>query len=109
MGYVIVQGAGDLAPGEMKKFQVAGTDILVANLDGTFVAVANTCTHMGGSLADGVLEGHVVRCPRHGAQFDLMTGKNLGEAKLLFIKTRPADVKSYPVKVENGLIYVEID
>jgi len=103
-----IQGAGDLKPGEMKKFQVSGTDIMVSNVDGQFYAIANTCTHMGGSLADGILSGYVVKCPRHGAEYDVRTGECVGELKFLFVKKKTGGVKSYPVKFENGNVSINI-
>lgn len=109
MSKTAVSGAADLRPGEMKKFTVNGTDLLIARLDEGFFALANKCPHMGGSLADGVLEGAVVRCPRHGARFDVRTGENLGAATLLFIKTKPGDAKSYPVDLEDGVVAVDLE
>jgi 3-phenylpropionate/trans-cinnamate dioxygenase ferredoxin subunit len=103
-----VSGAAGLRPGEMKKFTVNGTDLLIARLDEGFFALANKCPHMGGSLADGVLEGDVVRCPRHGARYDLRTGNNVGEATLLFIKTKPGAAKSFPASLEDGVVYVDL-
>jgi len=50
------------------------TPIAVFNVDGAFHAVEDTCTHDGGELAGGCIDGHVVECPRHGARFDLRTG-----------------------------------
>jgi 3-phenylpropionate/trans-cinnamate dioxygenase ferredoxin subunit len=108
MASLLVEGAADLKPGEMKKYTIAATDILVANLDGAFYAIANTCTHMGGSLADGVLENGIVKCPRHGAQYDVRTGKCVGELSMFFVKKMTADVKSYPLEVQNGQVYVEV-
>jgi len=108
MTSITVNGASSLKPGEMKKFQVSGTDILVANVDGTYYAIANTCTHMGGSLADGVLEGHTVRCPRHGAQYDVRTGKCIGELSMFFIKKKTGDVQSYPVHLIDNNISIDM-
>jgi len=53
---------------------VGGKEVLLANVDGSYFAIANKCTHAGGSLAKGSLEGSIVTCPRHGSQFDLKTG-----------------------------------
>ena len=102
-------GAGALKAGQMKKITAGGTDFLVARLEDGFYVLANKCPHLGGALADGLLEGTVVRCPRHGARYDVRTGENLGEATLLFIKMKPGPATSYPVTEENGLLYVELD
>jgi 3-phenylpropionate/trans-cinnamate dioxygenase ferredoxin component len=108
MASQLIQGAADVKPGEMKKFNVAGTDILITNLDGAFYAIANTCTHMGGSLADGHLEGGIVKCPRHGAQYDVKTGKCVGELTFFFVKKFTDGVKAYPVEMKDGQVYIEI-
>ncbi len=108
MTSVLAQGAADLKPGEMKKFSISGTDILITNLDGTFYAIANTCTHMGGSLANGQLENGVVKCPRHGAEYDVKTGKCVGKLSFLLIKKFTDGVQAYPVEVKDGEIYIQI-
>jgi len=108
MASLLVQGAADLKPGEMKKFNISGTDLLITNLDGTFYAIANTCTHLGGSLADGLLENGVVKCPRHGAEYDVKTGKCVGKLSYLFVKKFTDGVQAYPVEIKDGQVYVQI-
>jgi nitrite reductase/ring-hydroxylating ferredoxin subunit len=69
--------------------------ICVANVEGKYYAIGNVCTHMGGPLAEGKLEGNVVQCPWHGSRFDITTGKVL----------RPSAVReepTYEVKVEDN-------
>jgi len=108
MTSLLVQGAADLKPGEMKKFSISGTDILITNLDGAFYAIANTCTHMGGSLADGHLENGVVKCPRHGAEYDVKTGKCVGKLSFLLVKKMTDGVKAYPIEIKDGEVYIQI-
>lgn len=108
MTSLLVQGAAELMPGEMKKFNISGRDILITNLDGSFYAIANTCTHMGGSLADGLLENGVVKCPRHGAEYDVKTGKCVGKLSFLFVKKLTDGVQAYPVEIKDGQVYVQI-
>ena len=98
-----------LKPGEKKSFPLSGKTVLLANVGGTIYALDNKCPHMGGSLADGNLEGATLSCPRHGAKFDVRTGKNVGGAKLAFIKAKVGDAKMFPVKVEGKDILVELD
>ena len=92
--YVKVASVTDLAPGQLTLVEVGGELICLANVDGTFYAIADECTHVGGALSDGELEGCVVTCPVHFAQFDIRTGKVL---------QRPAreDAVTYEVKVEG--------
>ena len=91
----------NLAPGQGMAIEVAGNKIALFNVDGTCYAIADTCTHRGGPLSEGSLEGSTVTCPWHGANFDVCTGKNL---------TPPAraEVTSYNVRVEGDDVEVEI-
>ena len=81
MEFVKVIEAAELPDNQMVKVEVGGKDELLANVDGVYHAIANKCTHLGGSLAKGVLEGSTVTCPRHGAQFDVKTGEAVGRPR----------------------------
>jgi 3-phenylpropionate/trans-cinnamate dioxygenase ferredoxin component len=72
--YVAVSGAGDLGEGEIRAFDVRGTQITVANVGGAFHAFDDTCTHLQCSLAGGDLEETTVICPCHGSEFDVTSG-----------------------------------
>lgn len=74
-GYVKVGRVGEFSEGKLKKVQVAGEDVVVANLGGKIYAIAATCTHRGAPLDEGELDGTIVVCPWHGGQFDITTGK----------------------------------
>jgi len=74
-GFEKVAETGDISPGEMKSFALGQEGVLVANVDGNFYAISDTCTHMGGTLSDGDLDGNQVQCPLHGAIFDVVTGE----------------------------------
>jgi 3-phenylpropionate/trans-cinnamate dioxygenase ferredoxin subunit len=89
----ISRGAG--AP-----FTVADKDLAIFNVDGTICAIADTCPHAGGSLGLGKLDGRIVTCPVHGMKFDVTTG--------CFAGTSDFGVASYPAKVVDGKIVVEI-
>jgi len=75
--YVTVCKTSDIAPGAVRVFAVGDHDVAVANADGQFYAFADVCTHDGGPLAQGDLEGCIIACPRHGARFDIVTGRAL--------------------------------
>jgi 3-phenylpropionate/trans-cinnamate dioxygenase ferredoxin subunit len=66
--------AGQVPEGTMKEVESDGHPLLVANVGGTFRVADARCPHLGGHLAEGVLEGAVVTCPRHHSQFDLTDG-----------------------------------
>ncbi len=73
-----VAKASEIAPGEMKLVDLDGTEVVVANVDGAFFAFGNACTHVGGPLAEGDLDGETVICPWHSSVFDLRSGEPLG-------------------------------
>ncbi len=100
--FVKIASTADIAPGQVNVYAVNGRSIAVSNVDGTFYAIDDICSHDGGSLDQGELEGDQIECPRHGARFDVKTGRAL---------TLPAvmPVKSYPVQVEGDEIKVQVD
>jgi glycine betaine catabolism B len=59
----------------MKEVEVNGEKICLANVEGKYYAIGNVCTHLGGPLAQGKLEGYEVQCQWHGSRFDIRTGK----------------------------------
>ena len=108
MEFVRVADKAEVPANQMMIVVVGGKDVLLANVDGSYYAIANKCTHLRGSLAKGVLEGSIVTCPRHGSRFDVKTGKNVRGAKIGFIKMNVRDEESYAVKVEGTDIMVGI-
>ena len=98
---VKIAQTGDLSPGEGKVFEAEGQTIAFFNVDGTFYAIENTCTHVGGPLGEGALVGSEITCPWHGAQFNVASGKVLGP---------PArnDVNSFVVRVEGSGVLIEL-
>jgi 3-phenylpropionate/trans-cinnamate dioxygenase ferredoxin subunit len=92
----------DIKPGELALFEVAGRRIAVANAGGRFFAIDDTCTHEQCSLAEeGTLDGTVVTCGCHGAQFDVTTGAVLAPPA-------PEPVTAYPVRVDHDDLVLEI-
>ena len=75
--WVDVERAADFPPGSFRTIDADGTDVAVFNLDGTFYAIENVCTHDGGILTGGPIDGDQVVCPRHGARFSIKTGEAL--------------------------------
>lgn len=101
-GFVKVASIHDVAPGEVKVFDVEGKGLALANVSGSFYAIDDVCTHDGGPLGEGKLFGDLVECPRHGARFDVKTGR---------VRALPAviPVRTYPVRVEGDEIKVQVD
>jgi nitrite reductase (NADH) small subunit/3-phenylpropionate/trans-cinnamate dioxygenase ferredoxin subunit len=102
MAEVKVTQVNRVAPGTGTVVQAQGKAIAVFNVGGTFYAMANACTHMGGSLGRGSLEGTTVTCPLHGSQFDVTSGQVMrGPAR------RPEP--TYPVRVLGDDVFVVLD
>lgn len=102
MGKIIAGKASDIPPGKMIKVSIDGRDILVANIDGEYYATDDSCTHSGSSLSEGKLDGCVITCGWHGAQFDCKTGK------LEKFPAKIRDLTSYNVVVESDSVFVEM-
>lgn len=102
MAFVKIATKSDIVAGEVKEFEVNGRSIVVANVDGAhFYALDNLCTHDNGPLGEGTLIDGTVECPRHGARFDVVTGR---------VKALPAvrSVKTYAVQLDGDEIAVDV-
>jgi 3-phenylpropionate/trans-cinnamate dioxygenase ferredoxin subunit len=66
MEFVKAASISEVPAGKMKKVKVGENEVLIANVGGKYYAIGNRCTHAGGSLSEGLLEGNVVTCPKHG-------------------------------------------
>ena len=95
--FMVVARAEDLPSGERLYVEIDGQSIVVFNLAGGLFAIADVCSHDDGPVGDGELEGHEVICPRHGARFDIRTGKALALPAVV-------DVPAYQVRVVDGQI-----
>lgn len=97
--YIPIAAETDVPPGRRLFVEIDGQPIVVFNIAGEYFAVDDRCTHDDGPLGEGEVEGLEVICPRHGARFDLRSGKAL---------TLPAvvDIRSYPVRVVAGQIEI---
>jgi len=72
--YVTVAKVGEIPDGGVKIARVDDELLAIFHVEGQYYAINDICTHDGGPLAEGPLEGHVIECPRHGARFDIRTG-----------------------------------
>jgi nitrite reductase/ring-hydroxylating ferredoxin subunit len=101
LGFVKVAETSEVPAGKMKMARLEEKEILIANVNGNYYAVGNRCTHAGGDLSKGSLEGSIATCPKHGAKFDVTTGKVVLGPKILFMHPKINDEPSYEVKVEG--------
>lgn len=99
--FVEIAPASELPNGERLFVEVSDRPIVIFNIAGQFFAIGDVCTHDNGPLGDGTLEGYNIVCPRHGAEFDVRTGK---------VMELPAveDIPAYPVQVRDGIIYLGV-
>ena len=94
--------ADNLAPGKVRMVFDGRNRLAVCNVDNNYYCIDDVCTHDGGSLDQGELEGNEIECPRHGARFDVTTGRATCMPAVV-------PVKVYPVRVENGEIQIQVD
>jgi 3-phenylpropionate/trans-cinnamate dioxygenase ferredoxin subunit len=128
--FVRVTRAAEIAAGGMKAFTIEGDEIVVGNCGGTFYAVSRRCGHMHAPLEMGTLDGTILTCPTHCAQFDVTTGEVLcgpmphylgkdplpanaaqrtEDMGLLMRHVRTESLRTYATKAESGWILVAVD
>lgn len=95
--FVEIAPASELPNGERLFVEVEGKSIVIFNIADEIFAIGDICSHDDGPLGDGDLEGYNIVCPRHGAEFDVRSGK---------VMSMPAvvDIPAYPIRVEEGMI-----
>ena len=99
--WVAVAKASEIPVGQFKPVKAQGKALLICHPLPGFFAVDDTCTHDDGPLAEGWLDGTALECPRHGARFDVRTGKVL-------CLPAAVDIRSYPVQVDGDDIKVHV-
>ncbi len=99
LDFVGIAQENEIANGERLFVEIDEFNIVVLNIAGKLFAIGDVCSHDDGPIGDGELEEHEVICPRHGARFDLRSGKAL---------TLPAviDIPAYPIRIIDGQIEV---
>lgn len=101
MVWQAVAEAGELQPGQMKRVAAGGRKLLLCNAEGEHYCIDEMCSHEDYSLWFGCIKGRSIKCSLHGSYFSLEDGRPLNE---------PADcpLKTYPVKVEEGRVWVKL-
>lgn len=97
-----IAGVDEVAPGEIKQYLVEDRYVALCNVDGEFHAFEDVCTHKFAHLSEGEFKDSEVKCPLHGAKFDVKSGA---------AKSLPAvkPVPKHEVKVEDGYVYVALN
>jgi nitrite reductase/ring-hydroxylating ferredoxin subunit len=101
MAFTKVATVQEVPAGTGKLVEAAGRKVALFNVGGTFYAIDDTCTHRGGPLSEGELNGAEVTCPWHGARFDVTTGANLSPPA-------PSGVARYQVQVAGDEIQIDL-
>jgi len=91
----------DVGAGEVRKVETGGLTLAIYNLDGSFYATDDACTHGPGSLSEGFVEGDVIECNFHQGRFNIRTGEVVGPPCMIPVRT-------YPTIVEDDRVFVEI-
>ena len=99
--FVRAASADDVPEGHAIVVDVDGDSLALARVDGDIYCIDNICTHDGGPLGEGELDGTALECPRHGARFDVCTGRALS-----FPAVVPVNV--YDVKIEGPDVLVDL-
>ena len=82
MNFVTIAKVSEIPPGTMRHIEAGGTELCIANVNGTFYAIADRCGHENASLSRGSLMDTIVTCPMHSSQFDITTGKLMSDPVL---------------------------
>lgn len=98
--WVRAASAGEIPPGGFKEVRLDDRTIAIFHLDDGYYAIEDVCTHDGGPLAEGILEGNVIECPRHGARFDVKTGAVLSLPAVTPVPTFEVRISGDEVQVK---------
>src|SRR5512138_2353225 len=99
--YLEIAPASELPPGERLFVEIEGKPIVIFNIAGQYYSIADVCSHDDGPVGEGTLENYSITCPRHGAQFDVRTGKVLQMPAVV-------DIPAYPVKIADGMLQLGV-
>jgi 3-phenylpropionate/trans-cinnamate dioxygenase ferredoxin component len=112
-GFIRLVAAVDVPEGTMREVDSDGHPLLVANVGDAFYVSDGRCPHLGGHLPEGVLEGSIVTCPRHGSQFDLTDGHVVRwthftgvTLTMVELARHPRPLRVYETAVEDGFVMV---
>ena len=101
MAWQRVAAVSELTEGFPMGVSVAGYEVCLLAWQGKIFAIDDVCSHAEATLSDGEQQGPILECPRHGGQFDIRTGRAVHYPAF-------APVATYPTKIEEGAIYVDL-
>jgi 3-phenylpropionate/trans-cinnamate dioxygenase ferredoxin component len=101
VNYLELLPEDQIPEGERIFLEVEARSIMIFRLAGKLFAIADVCSHDNGPVGDGEIEGNEIICPRHGARFDIRTGKATSLPAMV-------DIPAYPLRVVGGMIEIGI-
>ncbi len=99
--YITVASIEEINEGGRLFVEIDEQPIVIIKMNGEYFAIADVCSHDDGPVGEGNIEGHEIICPRHGARFDIRTGKVL--ALPAFV-----DIPAYPIRINGDQIEIGI-
>jgi nitrite reductase/ring-hydroxylating ferredoxin subunit len=99
-GWLRVASVDEVRPGEGRVVEAGGRTFALFNVNGVYYALDNACTHRGGPLGDGDLDGTVVSCPWHAWRWDVTSGANVNNPAVR--------VACFPARVQDGAVFVQV-
>ncbi|MBX9670431.1 MAG: Rieske 2Fe-2S domain-containing protein [Candidatus Obscuribacterales bacterium] len=108
MVFVKLADSTEVEEGCMKVYKIQDRNLLLVNSDGFFYALENRCPHIGKPLSTGTLKGCTLTCAYHNAEFDIRDGANCRDARILFLSMACKNAVTFPIKVENEWIMVDL-
>ena len=106
--FIRVASTAEIEAGKTKKVTAGDypMPILITNVGGRFYAVDGLCSHYGGDLSEGKLEGTILTCPNHGAKFDVTDGRVISPPAEPLDRPEIENLTIYPLKIENNEIFI---
>ncbi len=121
MKRIAVASSSDIRESEIFATRIEGVNVLVTRVDGRVYAVENKCAHLGWSMARGTVTGPTLRCPWHGAKYDVCSGDNVGWVNaipgvsmpawthgLIALGKKPAPLRTFETAEESGQVFVSL-
>ena len=106
--FIKVADKNEIPLGTAKAVKLGDKDVMIANVNDDFYAINLKCSHAGGDLSKGQLDGNIVTCPKHHARFDVTNGKVVSNPKMGLLHPKANDVATFQVKVENDAIMIKL-
>lgn len=106
-GFVRVAKVSEIELGKTKKVSIQDLFVLIVNANGHFYAIDSFCSHYGGDLSEGTLQGNIITCPVHKARFDVTTGEVVSPPAEPLGRENIENLATYLLRIENQEIFIK--